>query len=225
MNVISNEELVRQIYSQEQIESAFQQLIINLRPMMIKLGRKHLSKIPIYDLDDYVQEGSIVLWQLVRSKKFNWKGNFSTFFYTAFDRRCINLYRDYVLKNMITLSEAEDFYNYGYHIVKFVEDEYVRRYRERHREECRRWYEKHRKKPGSRPKITEEEKKERNRQRAREYYAAHRQQRIEAKRRWYRENREYALNYQHDYRKQEAQNNESSHTNDNSRSCCNRSFI
>lgn len=202
MNVISNEELVRRIYSQEQAESAFQQLIINLRPMMIKIGRIHLSKIPIYDLDDYVQEGSIVLWKLVESKKYNWYGNFSTLFYAAFDRKCINLYRDYVLKNMIVLSEAEDFYGYGYHLTRLVEDEYVRKYRERHREECRRWYEKHRKNPDAKPqpKLTEEEKKERRRQRAREYYIAHREQCREAKRRWYRENHEYALQYQRDYR-------------------------
>lgn len=202
-NVTSNEELVRQIYVQEQVERAFQQLILNLRPMMIKIGRKHLSKIPIYDLDDYVQEGSIILWQLMKSKKYNWKDKFSTLFYAAFERRCINLYRDYVLKNMIVLTEAEDIYGYGYHLTRLVEDEYAKRYREKHREECRRWYEKHRKKPNaeSRPKLTEEEKKERSRQKAREYYIAHREQCIEAKRKWYRENHEYALKYQRAYDK------------------------
>lgn len=200
-NVTSNEELVSQIYSQEQVERAFQQLISNLRPMMIKIGKKHLSKIPIFDLDDYVQEGSIVLWRLIESKKFNWKGKFSTFFYAAFDRRCINLYRDYVLNNMIVLSEAEDFYGYGYHLTKLVEDQYAVQYREKHREECRRWYETHQKKTESRPKLTAEEKKERNRQRSCEYYYSHREQCREAKRRWYRENHEYALKYQRDYRK------------------------
>lgn len=198
--MISNEELVRQIYEQDHPEKAFQQLIINLRPMMIKIGRIHLSKIPIYDLDDYIQEGSIVLWKLLESKKFDWTGNFSTYFYTAFDRRCINLYRNYVLKNMIAVHEAEDFYFYGYHLTRLVEDEYARAYRERHREECRRWYEKHRKKPDLRPKLTEEEKKERDRQKRREYYIAHREQCREAKRRWYKENHEYALQYQRDYR-------------------------
>lgn len=201
MNVINNEELVRQIYAQEQAEKAFRQLISNLRPMMIKIGKEHLSKIPIYDLDDYVQEGSIVLWQLVESKKFNWESNFSTFFYTAFDRKCINLYRNYVLKNMIVLSEAEDFYCYGYHATTLVEDEYARKYREKHREECRRWYEKHRKNPDAvpRPKLTEEERKERAREKSRKYYETHKEQCREAKRRWYQENREYALKYQRAY--------------------------
>ncbi|MCH5314562.1 MAG: hypothetical protein J1E81_01515 [Eubacterium sp.] len=142
MNTISNEDLLKRIYSQEQAEKAFQQLIINLRPMMIKIGKEHLSKIAIYDLDDYIQESSIVLWQLIQSKKFNWESKFSTLFYTAFDRKCTNLYRDYVLKNMIVLSESEDFCYYGYHATLLVEDEIARKYRERHREECRRWYEK-----------------------------------------------------------------------------------
>ena len=197
--MISNEELVRQIYSQQQAEKAFRQLIKNLRPMMIKIGRKHLSKVPIYDLDDYIQEGSIVLWKIVQSKKYNWKGNFSTYFYNAFNWRCISLYRNYVLKNMIVLSEAEDIYCNGYNLTVLVEDEYAKRYREKHREECRRWYEKHRKKTDSRPKSTEEEKIERRRQKAREYYIAHREQCIEAKRRWYRENHEYALQYKRAY--------------------------
>ena len=84
-----------------------------------------------------------------------------------------------------------------------VEDEYAKRYREKHRKECRRWYEKHRKKPNaeSLPKLTEEEKKERSRQKAREYYIAHREQCIEAKRKWDRENHEYALKYQRAYDK------------------------
>lgn len=104
--------------------------------MMIKLGKKHLSKIPIYNLDDHVQEGSIVLWQLVESKKFNWEGKFGTYFYATFARRCINLYRDYVLNNMIVLSESEDSCGYGYNLSTLVEDEYAKQYREKHRKEC-----------------------------------------------------------------------------------------
>ena len=212
--MISNEELVRQIYEQENAEKAFQQLIVNLRPMMIKIGRIHLSKIPIYDLDDYIQEGSIVLWKLLESKKFNWKDKFSSLFYIAFDRRCINLYRNYVLKNMVAVHESEDFYGYGYHLTRLVEDEYAKKYREQQRERNRRWYEKNRKKPDLRPKLTEEEKKERQRRRAHEYYLAHKEQCREAKRRWYQENREYALRYQKandlgiKIRKKEVQSNE-----------------
>ena len=62
---------------------------------------------------------------------------------------------------------------------------------------------KNRKKPDAepRPKLTEEEKKERAREKARKYYESHKEQCREAKRRWYQENREYALMYQRAYDK------------------------
>ena len=201
MNAISNEDLLEQIYLRQRWEQAFQQLIDNLRPMMVKIGKQHLYKIPIYDTDDYIQEGSIVLWQLIQSKKYNGNGKFSSLFYTVFDRKCNNLYRDYVLKNFIEISESEDLYCYGYHVATLVEDEYARTYREKHREQCRRWCEKNRKKPAvePKPKLTPEERKERNRQRSREYYRTHKEQCLAAKHKWYRENHEYALLYQRAY--------------------------
>lgn len=50
----SNEELIFLIYEENQSEDAFAQLIKNLTPMMIKIGREHLSKLHFYDIDDYV---------------------------------------------------------------------------------------------------------------------------------------------------------------------------
>ena len=201
MTDISNEDLLERIYLRQQWEQAFQLLIQNLRPMMVKIGKQHLSKVPIYDVDDYIQEGSIVLWQLIQSGKYNGKGKFSSLFYTAFDRKCINLYRNYVLKNYIEISESDDLYCYGYRIATLIEDEFARSYREKHREQCRKWYEANRKKPDAapKPKLTPEEKRERARQRAHEYYLTHKEQCLAAKHKWYQENREYALMYQRAY--------------------------
>lgn len=201
MNTKSNEELLELIYDGIQGEYALEQLIANLRPMMIKIGYMHLRKIPIYDEDDYVQEGSIVLWTLIQSRKYDSRGKFSTLFYTAFDRKCTNLYRDYVLKNLIQLAEQEDLYHYGYHTTTFAEDAYAEKYREQHREHCRRWYEANRQTEPSTPriKLTEEERKERARQRSREYYQKNKEKCRAAKRKWYSENREYALAYQRAY--------------------------
>ena len=55
----TNEELVTLIYANENVEIAFMQLVKNLRPIMIKIGCKHLSKLPFYEIGDYVQEGSL----------------------------------------------------------------------------------------------------------------------------------------------------------------------
>jgi hypothetical protein len=197
----SNEDLVFLIYEGNQSEDAFAQLIKNLTPMMIKIGREHLSKLHFYDIDDYVQEGSIVLWSLIQSHRFDGERKFSNLFYTAFDRKCTNLYRDYVLKNMVQISETEDYYAYGYRVCTFVEDEYAKQYREKQRERNKHWYEKSHPKPAQeeRPKLTEEERKELTRQRSREYYHKNKEKCREAKRQWYAEHREYALLYQRAY--------------------------
>ena len=196
----TNEELLEVIYGQDRADEALIQLINNLRPMMLKIGRIHLTKIPIYDRDDYVQEGSVVLWKIIESKRYNGRGKLSNLFYTAFERHCINLYRDYVLKNLIKIHETDDdLYFYGYHVCRFVEDEYAMEYRKKQRERNKRWAIKTgRIKPPEerKPVMTPEERKEKARQRSREYYATHKEQCQAMRKRWYQENREYALLYQ-----------------------------
>lgn len=199
MENLSNEELVSLIYEDDSSEDLLGRLIKNLTPMMVKIGKKHLSKLYLYDVDDYIQEGTVVLWKLIQSRKYDGKRKFSNLFYSAFEHKCINLYRDYVLKNMVQLYTDEDYYNYGYRVVTLVEDEYVQQYREKQRERNKRWYEKTHGTSPKAPKLSEEERKERNRQRAREYYLRNKEKCQEAKRRWYRENREYALEYQRAY--------------------------
>lgn len=199
--VKSNEELISLIYAGDQSEHAFGRLIKNLTPMMFKIGRKHLDKLHFYEDDDYVQEGSILLWELIQSHRYDGERKFSNWFYTAFDHRCTNLYRNYVLKNMVQVSEREDLYNYGYHAGIFIEDEYAQEYREKQRERNKRWREEKfgaTAKPQA-PKLSEEERRERSRQRSREYYLKNRDKCREAKRRWYAEHREYALQYQKAY--------------------------
>lgn len=197
----SNEELVFLIYEENQSEDAFAQLIKNLTPMMVKIGREHLSKLHFYDIDDYIQEGSIVLWSLIQGRKYDGERKFSNLFYTAFDRKCTKLYRDYVLKNMVQISESEDYYSYGYRVGTFVEDAYAKEYREKQRERNKQLYKKSHPKSvqEARPKLTVEERKELARQRSREYYLKNKEKCREAKRQWYAEHREYALLYQRAY--------------------------
>ena len=196
----TNEELILWIYAENQIENAFEQLIKNLTPMMVKIGRWHLGKLHFYDTEDYIQEGSVVLWKLIQSRKYDREGKFSNLFYTAFDRKCISLYRSYMMKNLVQLSESKDCYSYGYRICHFVEDEYAREYADKQRERNKKWREKTQGHPPPKPpKLTEEERKERKRQRSLEYYIKNRDKCREAKRRWYAENREYALQYQKAY--------------------------
>ena len=180
MHTKTNDELVEMIYAgHDKYDEALQQLIHNLIPMMLKLGRMYLGKIPIYDNDDFIQEGSILIWKKVKDRKWNpGSGRFCNFFYSAFRFHVLHMYRDYVMKNMIKINEDEDYYCYGYRICTLVVDEFAIEYREKQKERNKAWAIKTgRQKPKSdepmKPKMTPEEKAEKERQRRREYFAKH----------------------------------------------------
>lgn len=196
----TNEELVALIYADKDVVQAFMQLVKNLRPIMIKIGRKHLSKLYIYETDDYIQEGSLVLWSLLKKRVFDGRAKFFSLFYTAFTYKCTKLYRDYVLKNLIPLSETEDFYCYGYSVSKIAVDQYASEYRIKQRERNKALYKK-KQTSSSTPSmdLTLEEKRERSRQRSREYYQKNKEKCRAAKHKWYMEHRDYALHYQKAY--------------------------
>lgn len=196
----TNEELVALIYADKDVDQAFMLLVKNLRPIMIKIGRKHLSKLYIYETDDYIQEGSLVLWSLLKKRVYDGRAKFFSLFYTAFTYKCTKLYRDYVLKNLIPLSETEDFYCYGYSVSRIAVDQYASEYRIKQRERNKALYKK-KQTSSSTPSMasTLEEKRERSRQRSREYYQKNKEKCRAAKHKWYMEHRDYALHYQKAY--------------------------
>ena len=199
---LENNELVELIVKGMHVDAALEQLACNLRPMIHKIGYAHLRKVPIYDEDDYMQEAMILMWKLISSGKVKPGFLFSNLFYTAFEHRCINLFRDYVLKNGIFVCCREDERECGRTVGYFIEDEYVEKYRVAQRERNKRYYAKTHPESVNRPKpprLTEEERKERSRQRGRAYYESHKEQCRQAKRDWYRKNHEYALLYQKAY--------------------------
>lgn len=201
METKTNEELVGMIYADKDVEIAFMQLVDNLRPIMIKIGRKHLSKLYIYETDDYIQEGSLVLWSLLKKRVYDGRAKVVSLFYTAFTYKCTNLYRDYVLKNIIPISPTEDFYCYGYSVSKIAVVQYTSEYRIKQSNRNKALYKKKKQnssKTSSAP-LTLEEKRERSRQRSREYYQKNKEKCRAAKHKWYMEHREYALHYQKAY--------------------------
>ena len=197
----TNEELYTLCTESADLNEPLEQLIKNLTPMMVSIGRKHLERLNAYEPEDYIQEGSITLWGLIEKNAYNGKGKISTLFYTAFERRCTNLYRDYVLKNFVQISaNTDDLYCYGYSTCILVEDEYAKAYREKHKEQCRKWAEKTGKvAKEKKPPMTAEEKKAKQRERSKAYYEAHKEHYKELKKKWYEENREHALLYQKAY--------------------------
>lgn len=127
---------------------------------MVKLGKYHLSSCCLYDTDDYIQEGNIVLWTILEKGSYGKKeGKLSSLFYTAFRNRCIRMYWSYVGKNLIPVSETDELYHYGYQITALVEDSHLEEHRRKVREQNDRWYEKkYGKKPGKRELLSLEEK-------------------------------------------------------------------
>ena len=110
-------------------------------------------------------------------------GSFRSYFISAIRFHLRNLYRDYVLKNYIRIDGYEDYWGNTYEILAVAE--FANRYRERHREDCRRYLERKREReraererlgipePEPKIKLTEEERLARRRARSLAYYHAH----------------------------------------------------
>lgn len=169
---LTNEELVS-IITETADNDAYAQLFKNLAPITLHEAEMYRGKMVTYGTEDFLQEGMIIAWSIIAKGNFK-SGNFASYFSTAVKRRLVNIYRDYTLKNLICISEQEDCRG---NITKtMVEADYARTYREKHRAQCKAWYEK--KKTSQPPKeknppMTKEEKIARQVAYQKEYYAAH----------------------------------------------------
>lgn len=200
----SNETLAVMIAEENCVDEALQQLFTNLKPLTRKTASGYLRYLRIYDIDDFFQEAYIIIWKMaIKYNEGCYDTKFITLYMIALKRRYNSMYRDYMLRNMICLHKGEDCYSYGYTVCTMMESEYAKEYRRKHREQGRK-YNNHKQQSkmdtvSQKEKMTEEEKKEKKRRYAREYYKKNREKYVEAKRKWYRENRDYALLYQHLY--------------------------
>ena len=96
-----------------------------------------------------------MIWKIALRGKYR-RGSFKRYFATAIKYRLSNVFRDYVLRNFVCVGRVVsggsrgsrggsgssagflDIYGNGYQV--FVESDYAKRYREKHREQCRRSY-------------------------------------------------------------------------------------
>ena len=170
----TNEELVAMIRSGE--EEAYAQLFINLKPVTLHESKMYSHKMVTYGIDDFLQEGRILMWDIVRKDNFK-GGNFRVYYGRAIRRRFARIWRDYNLKNLMCIEENEDVYGNIYQIL--VESDYAKRARVKRSEEQRRYYLKKKAqqppKPPKppKPKLTKEEKARRVREYQKRYYAEH----------------------------------------------------
>lgn len=188
----TNEDLVR-IISETGDERAYEQLFRNLAPITLHEAEMYRGKMDTYDTDDFLQLGNILAWEIISKGSFK-KGRFASYFASAIRKRLVNTYRDYTLKNPVYISEIVDLKGNATRILG--EADYARAYREKHRAQCRAWYEKKKAaQPPKEPKVpmTKEERSRRVMAYQKEYYAAHPEKYAErlAKAREY-ERRKYA---------------------------------
>lgn len=168
----TNEELVS-IITETSDSDAYEQLFRNLAPITLHEAEMYRGKMVTYGTEDFLQEGNIIAWQIIEKGNFK-SGRFATYYTAAIKKRLVNIYRDYTLKNLICIGEQEDCRG---NITKtMVEADYAKAYREKHRAQCKAWYEK--KKASQPPKekkppMTKEEKIARQAVYQKEYYAAH----------------------------------------------------
>lgn len=197
---MTDEELVLMIRNNENVNEAYLQLLQNLKPFFKKIAKGYLYAVPLYDLDDFLQEGFIVIWKAVISEKVDLK-HFRASCVKMYKYSCLRVYRDYQLRNPILLDVGCDLYDESIRHCVLVESEYVKKYREKQRKYNKERYERNREILGIKPrtKLTEEERRQKRNAYARKYHKEHRELCIERRRNWYIKNREYALKYQKEY--------------------------
>ena len=171
MTEYTTEQLVELISAGEVVY--YEQLFMNLRPIILHEARMYLGKMDTYSTEDFLQEGWIVAWEIISRGNFK-GGRFSTYFGAAVRNRLIRIWRDYNLKNLVCIGEEEDYC--GNVIRTLVESDYAKEYRRKKAEQQRRWSERKRAEEPAREKKPPMTKEERNRkivEYQRRYYAEH----------------------------------------------------
>ena len=176
----TNEELVTIIRAgdpdSDAVGDAYAQLFQNLRPVTLHESKMYSHKMDIYSLDDFIQEGQILMWDIIRKDNFK-GGKFSAYYGKAIRLRLAHIWRQYNLKNLVCIDESEDDYGNTYRIL--VESDYIREYRVKRAAEQKRYYEKRKAKQPPKPKktpkpkLTKEERNRKAREYKKRYYAEH----------------------------------------------------
>ena len=100
----SNEDLLP--LAKEGDEDAYKQLFYNLRPIIVHNAIIYRDRMPIYDMDDFIQEGHILLWKMIEHGQYG-SGEFAPYYGGAVRRYFIDIFYEYCKNNMIVLRDKE----------------------------------------------------------------------------------------------------------------------
>ncbi|MCR5541235.1 MAG: hypothetical protein K6F71_10545 [Ruminococcus sp.] len=114
-------------------KAAFERVTTLFKPIILNAARMYRKRLPGYDIDDLIQEGYVLLWELVVVKhKAEKIDGFRAYFKAALTYRYINLFRHYYSFNPVILRQKSSYC--GYNIASVAESEYIKRYRAKKRE-------------------------------------------------------------------------------------------
>ena len=134
----------------------------------------YIGTMDTYGVDDLIQEGWIVVWEIISRGSYKAGSKFSTYFGAAVRYRFCRIFRDFNLRNLVCVGEAEDLH--GNVIRTLAESEYAKEYRKKKAAQQRRWAERKRAEAPAKEKKPPMTKEERNRkivEYQRRYYAEH----------------------------------------------------
>ena len=152
---------------------AYEQLFQSIKPITLREAKMYMGRMDTYDCDDFVQVGMVTAWEIISKDSFRC-GNFDAYYCAAIRKKFCNLWREYTLKNPVYIGKMVDCKGNATRILG--PSEYGTAYREKHREECRRWYEKKkaaRPPKEKKPPISKEERNRRACEYQKKYFAEH----------------------------------------------------
>ena len=172
MTEYTTEQLVELISAGE--TQYYEQLFTNLRPVILHEARMYIGTMDTYGVDDLIQEGWIVAWEIISRGSYKAGSKFSTYFGAAVRYRFCRIFRDFNLRNLVCVGEAEDLH--GNVIRTLVVSDYAKEYRKKKAAQQKRWMERKRAEEPVKEKKPPMTKEERNRkivEYQRRYYAEH----------------------------------------------------
>lgn len=90
---LTSEQLVEKIQKKENPDYCFHCLFEILMPLIKYIAKPYLPYIPLYDMDDMIQEGRILIWKVVYKYNPDMNVSFDSFFGSCYKYRCNKLYR------------------------------------------------------------------------------------------------------------------------------------
>ena len=145
---MTNEELYLKAHDGD--SNALETLCRDYKPLFLSEAKPYIGKMETYSKEDFLQEGWICTWKVCAAGNYSQEGGaFGAYLKKAYKQHLMNLWRDYTRKNMVLALEATHEQGDGFSMSfsgctdrYYVVSEQAEAYRAKHREECRRSYQK-----------------------------------------------------------------------------------